>query len=148
MFQEENRSTTEISPVINTKNNTQWKKRVNLFRLVYAFLETGNEPEEIILNLDKEELNNKDFAIQREIFKNIVTNYDQYKALISANLKNWTYERISDVDKALFLCAIGEHNVLHTDAKIIIDQTLITAKKYSNPKSYKYINAILDKILN
>ncbi|MBO6041644.1 hypothetical protein J6P52_00460 [bacterium] len=45
------------------------------------------------------------------------------------------------------MCALGEYNILHTNKRIIIDQTLITAKRYSNPNAYKYINAILDKIL-
>ncbi|MBO6104017.1 DUF1948 domain-containing protein [bacterium] len=54
---------------------------------------------------------------------------------------------MNDVEKALFLCALAEFNVLHTDKKVIIDQTIITCKKYDNLNSYKFVNAILDKLL-
>lgn len=131
----------------NLKNNTQWKKRVNLFRLIYAFLQTNNSEQEIINNIDEDEIGGETFVEQRKILKNIIDNFDKYKEIINSNLKNWSFDRISDVDKALFLCALGEYNVLHTNKSIIIDQTLITAKRYSNPNAYKYINAILDKIL-
>lgn len=131
----------------NLKNNTQWKKRVNLFRLIYAFLQTNNSEQEIINNIDDDEIGGETFVEQRKILKNIIDNFDKYKEIVNNNLKNWSFDRISDVDKALFLCALGEYNVLHTNKRIIIDQTLITAKRYSNPNAYKYINAILDKIL-
>ncbi len=145
MYQEGNSS---VSKEINkAKNDTQWKKRVNLFRLIYAFIETNNSEYEIINNIDDDEISNESFKEQREILNNIIIHYDEYKQLISNHLRNWTFDRISDVDKALFLAAIGEANVLKTSKKIIIDQTLITAKRYSNPTAYKYINAILDKII-
>ena len=131
----------------NLKNNTLWKKRVNLFRLIYAFLQTNNSEQEIINNIDDDEISGETFVEQRKILKNIIDNFDKYKEIINNNLRKWSFDRISDVDKALFLCALGEYNVLHTHKRIIIDQTLITAKRYTNPNAYKYINAILDKIL-
>lgn len=142
MSQEENNLTKS-----NIKNDKQWKKRVNLFRLVYSFLETNNSDVEIISNLEEDDIIGENFKDQRLILKNIIDNLESYKELINKNLKGWTFERISDVDKALFLCALGESDVLHTNKNIIIDQTIITAKRYSNPFSYKYINAILDRIL-
>lgn len=149
MSQEESNllSKKQNASTINDKNNRQWKKRVNLFRLVYSFLITNNSEQEIISNIDEDDISDEKFKEQKEILKNIIDNFDTYKEIINKNLRNWTFERISYVDKALFLCALGEYNVLHTNKKIIIDQTLVTTKRYSNPISCKYINAILDKIL-
>ena len=45
------------------------------------------------------------------------------------------------------LCAVAEFVVLEIPKNIIIDQSLITAKNYNIDDSYKYINAILEKIL-
>ncbi|MBO7085445.1 hypothetical protein J6W20_06150 [bacterium] len=45
------------------------------------------------------------------------------------------------------MCALAEFNVLHTDKKVIIDQAIITCKKYDNLQAYKFVNAILDKLL-
>jgi transcription termination factor NusB len=51
------------------------------------------------------------------------------------------------VDKAILLTAISEFKSIKIDAKIIIDQALVTAKYYGEQNSSGYINAILDKIL-
>ena len=111
MSQEENKSD---SINLNLKNNTLWKRRVNLFRLIYAFLQTNNTDQEIIDNVDEDEICGESFVDQRKILVNIVNNYNSYKEIIGTKLRNWTFDRISDVDKALFLCALGEYNVLHT----------------------------------
>jgi transcription termination factor NusB len=34
------------------------------------------------------------------------------------------------------------------DKKIIIDQAIVNAKNYSSENMYKFINSILDKVLN
>jgi transcription termination factor NusB len=45
------------------------------------------------------------------------------------------------------MTAYSEANALKIDKKIIIDQAIITTKKYSEPNDYKFINAILDNII-
>jgi transcription termination factor NusB len=68
--------------------------------------------------------------------------------LISDNLaKDWTWERIPEVEKAILLEAVTESKALNIDREIIIDQALVTTKHFSIPSSTKYINAILDKII-
>jgi transcription termination factor NusB len=43
--------------------------------------------------------------------------------------------------------AYCENKVLNTDKKIVIDQAIVNAKNYSEANSYKFVNAILDKII-
>ena len=129
------------------KNDTMWKKRVNFFRLVYAYLQTHKSATELIQ--DAELINpNEDGVDQQALLENVITHYDEYANQVAKFLKEgWTFDRINDIEKALFLCALAEFNVLHTDKKVIIDQTIITCKKYDNPGAYRFVNAILDKLL-
>ena len=38
-------------------------------------------------------------------------------------------------------------DALDTNKKVIIDQTIITCKKYDSMNAYRFVNAILDKLL-
>ena len=129
------------------KNDTMWKKRVNFFRLVYAYLQTHKSASELIQ--DAELINPNEKGVdQQALLEDVITHYDEYANEVAKHLKEgWTFDRINDIEKALFLCALAEFNVLHTDKKVIIDQTIITCKKYDNHGAYKFVNAILDKLL-
>lgn len=129
------------------KNNTMWKKRVNFFRLVYAYLQTHKDASQLIQ--DAELINpNENGVDQKALLENVISNYDSYTVEVAKYLKpGWTFDRINDIEKALFLCALAEFNVLHTNKKVIIDQTIITCKKYDSMNAYRFVNAILDKLL-
>lgn len=60
---------------------------------------------------------------------------------------SWTFDRLNVVDQAILIEAYSEYQVLKNDKSIVIDQAVITSKKYSDSNSYEYINAILDKVL-
>lgn len=64
------------------------------------------------------------------------------------NLKDtWKINRLDYVDRAIIFSAICEYNVHKIDKKILIDQAIITSKKYGTDSSYKFINFILDKVM-
>ena len=132
---------------IAKKNDTMWKKRVNFFRLVYAYLQTHKSANELIQDADLTNPN-ENGVDQQALLENVISHYDEYTTEVTKYLKTgWTFDRINDIEKALFLCALAEFNVLHTDKKVIIDQTIITCKKYDNLQAFKFVNAILDKLL-
>jgi transcription termination factor NusB len=54
---------------------------------------------------------------------------------------------LPQADKAILITAYVEHKTSKLARKIIIDQALVTVKHFSEPNSVKYINAILDKII-
>lgn len=67
---------------------------------------------------------------------------------ISANLVKWTLNRINLIAHAILLMAIGEFRYTNeTNKAEIINISVEFAKKYLDDKDYKFINAILDKIL-
>ncbi|GMO14415.1 MAG: transcription antitermination factor NusB [Mycoplasmoidaceae bacterium] len=116
----------------------QWKKRVDTFRYIYS-----------ILNGDEEKMSTSTFDDrQNQIIDYFNTNIDEISDLIKALIsKGWTWERTKVIDKAIIMQAYCENKAIGTDKKICIDQAIINAKNYSDINSYKFVNAILDKII-
>ncbi|MDR2829349.1 MAG: transcription antitermination protein NusB [Mycoplasmataceae bacterium] len=116
----------------------QWKKRVDVFRYIYSFL--NNEENNTKVEFDEE---------QKKIIKYFEDNVMNISGLIKPLIsKSWTWERTRTIDKAIIMEAYCENKVLGTDKKIVIDQAIINAKNYSEVNSYKFVNAILDKIID
>ena len=131
---------------INT-NLAQWEKRVISFKFIYSCLILELNKNEILEKYDFEIKNLKNDYVDKIIFF-FVENKDKILEQISNLLEsNWTIERINLIDLSIVSCAISEKNVHQIDKKILIDQAVITAKKYGDENSYKFVNSILDKIL-
>ena len=76
----------------------------------------------------------------------IIKNQDNITKIANKYLKDWTIDRLSKVDKAIL--SLGIYELLYTDTPSIvaINEAIILAKKYSDDKVVKIINAVLDKI--
>lgn len=129
----------------DSKPLTQWEKRVKLTKFFYTYLIKFN----IGIDINKEAI--EDFnldAEQLKVFEYFLNNKSKIIDLINENTnKNWDCSRLNLVDQAVLFETYSESKVLNTNKHILIDQALITIKKYSDYDNYKYINAILDKIL-
>lgn len=123
----------------------QWQKRVDLFKWTYSFLITNskNEAQKQILNIinDAQWIKVADF-----ILDNISSLINKIKQYIP---DNWDWDRNDLVDQAIIISSLAEFKIIQTPVAVVIDQAIVTAKKYSsNQKSIKFINAILQKILD
>lgn len=128
-------------------NLSQWEKRVLIFKFIYSLLidEELNSDEKI--NKLNNEIGDKDNYINSVII-DFIKNENEYIELVSRFLlKTWKITRVDYIDRAILFSSIGEYRVHKIDRKILIDQAIITAKKYSLDNSYKFINFILDKVL-
>ena len=129
----------------DSKILTQWEKRVKLTKFFYTYLIKFK----IGIDINKEAV--EDFnldAEQLKVFEYFLNNKSKIIDLINENTnKNWDCSRLNLVDQAVLFETYSESKVLNTNKHILIDQALITIKKYSDYDNYKYINAILDKIL-
>lgn len=68
--------------------------------------------------------------------------------LIEANAKEWTFDRINEVDKSILRLAIYELKFdKENPPSVVINEALELAKKYSTPQSSKFINGILGTII-
>ncbi len=121
----------------------QWEKRIIIFQYIYSCLmkhdfNFNNIPDEI--------KNDQDIY---NVVKYALNNFSEIKKIIVSNLnENWNWDRVSEIDLSIIISAYSEYELTKIDRKIIIDQAVVTSKNYSDEKSYKFINFILDRMLN
>ena len=76
----------------------------------------------------------------------IAENYEDIKDIIKKNTKNWAYERIGIVERALLIVATYEFIFKNAPIEVIANEIVELAKEYGNEKSYEFINGILANI--
>ena len=71
---------------------------------------------------------------------------DNIDNIISKYLENWDLNRLGKTDKAIL--RLGAYEMLYYDTPkvVVINEAIELAKKYSDDKVVKIINAVLDKI--
>lgn len=75
-------------------------------------------------------------------------NLDKITKAFQANMINWTFNRINKLEQALLILSYSHfYYVKDVDKKVVIDVAVKLAKKYLDSTDYKFVNAILDKIL-
>ncbi|MBQ4263585.1 MAG: transcription antitermination factor NusB [Bacilli bacterium] len=82
----------------------------------------------------------------RDIVYGVVDNCESIDGTINKYLEDWNLDRLGKTDKAIL--RIGTFEMLHynTPNIVAINEAIELAKKYSDDKVVKLINATLDKI--
>ncbi|WGH27709.1 MAG: hypothetical protein NHG11_00480 [Candidatus Shikimatogenerans bostrichidophilus] len=85
-----------------------------------------------------------------KIYKYCILNKKKLNKIIKNNLKNWTIERINIIDLLILKVAIIEYFLYKKkiNIKILIKEYNYIANIYSITKNIKFINGILNNILN
>lgn len=128
-------------------NLSQWEKRVISFKFIYSCLVLELNKQEMIEKYNCEIKLLEDIYINNIIIFFIKNKEKLFKQIMNLLQPNWTIDRINLIDLSVVCCTISESNVHKIDKKILIDQAVITAKKYGDQSSYKFVNSILDKVL-
>ena len=122
------------------------KTREYLVQAIYQMFFNNQNPSEIIEQFKKEhKLQKVDF----ENFSESLISINKYKEEFKKIL---IYLEIQDkdinlLDKSIIYFAINELKFGNLDPLVVIDESLRLSKKFSNPDSYKFINACLDKYI-
>lgn len=80
-----------------------------------------------------------------ELCRIVVAESDQYDLYLDEHLKNWELDRIALVDLIILKTALAE--LIHfpgIPVKVTINEFIEIAKRYSTPKSGKFVNGVLD----
>ena len=105
----------------------------NLNSLIDQFLKE-NTPKKISISYFKKRL------------ENIFEYSDDLKS-ITRSEENKKGENLEKIDEAIIWLGIIEIRANELDHPIVIDECIRLAKKFSNPNSYKFVNAKLDELL-
>ena len=66
---------------------------------------------------------------------------------ISKYIKGYTIDRLFKIDLAILLIAFYELKYQDTATKIVVNEAVELAKKYSTQKSYSFINGVLGSFI-
>lgn len=82
----------------------------------------------------------------RDVVYGVIKNIENIDKIITKYLDNWDLDRLGKTDKAIL--RLGTYEMLYYDTPkvVVINEAVELAKKYSDYKIVKLINAVLDKI--
>jgi transcription antitermination protein NusB len=66
--------------------------------------------------------------------------------IIGQHSENWRLERLSAIDRAILRLSIHELRSAETPAKVVFNEAVELAKKFSSAESAPFVNGILDAV--
>tara|TARA_A100001011_G_C13668580_1_gene578662 strand:- start:74 stop:484 length:411 start_codon:yes stop_codon:yes gene_type:complete len=122
------------------------RTREYLIQAIFQMLFDNQKASKIIKQFKEVHKTKKvDFKMFTSSMKSIEKNIKKIEdAINSLSIQTFNIELI---DKSILYFAINEMLYGELDKPVIIDESLRLSKKFSNPESYKFINATLDKFL-
>lgn len=82
----------------------------------------------------------------RDIVDGVLEKKDSIDKIINKYLENWDLDRLGKTDRAILRLSTYEMLYYNTPKVVVINEAVELAKKYSDEKVVKIINAVLDKI--
>lgn len=123
--------------------------RESVLKAVYAILLSNDDAAHVIATQIKPEAKEKeDLQFAEKLFLATVRNGKSYDTYIESRIQNWELSRIALVDKIVLRMAICELLTFEDiPTKVTINEAIELAKKYSTAKSGKFVNGVLDGVL-
>lgn len=124
------------------------KAREYALHALYMY-DIANTPIEDLLKLDwvDEEIEDETLHFAADIIKGTIGKIETIDALITRYCKNWSFERISSIDKAILRLSV--YSLIHqkdVSPAITINEGIELGKIFGGDNSGHFINGILDAI--
>ena len=81
-----------------------------------------------------------------KLFEGAAKYADELDALIVQHAQNWRLERMAIIDRAVLRLAIYELRTRETPAKVVLNEAVDLAKKFSSENAGAFVNGILDAV--
>jgi N utilization substance protein B len=85
-------------------------------------------------------------AFANKLFEGAAKDADELDALIVQHAQNWRLERMAIIDRAVLRLAIYELRVAETPPKVVLNEAVDLAKKFSSEDAGAFVNGILDAV--
>ena len=83
-----------------------------------------------------------------ELFEGASKDAKALDEFISKHVKNWKSERLAAIDRAILRLAAYELKSGATPPKVVLDEAVELAKKFSSEEAAKFVNGVLDSVHN
>jgi N utilization substance protein B len=88
--------------------------------------------------------NTRNFA--NELFEGAARNTTALDEIIEKHAENWKLDRLAVIDRAILRLAVHELRGGDVPAKVVLNEAVDLAKKFSNEDSGAFVNGVLDSI--
>jgi N utilization substance protein B len=85
-------------------------------------------------------------AFANKLFEGAAKYADELDALIVQHAQNWRLERMAIIDRAVLRLAIYELRTKETPPKVVLNEAVDLAKKFSSEDAGAFVNGILDAV--
>jgi N utilization substance protein B len=85
-------------------------------------------------------------AFANRLFEGACKEAAALDVLITQHAENWRLERLAAIDRAILRVAIHELRATDTPPKVVLNEAVNLAKKYSSEESGSFVNGILDAV--
>jgi N utilization substance protein B len=123
--------------------------REKSLQVLYAFKITG-DPIEQVKQLQLEEVEKKDDRkFCEDLINQTIQNDENYETIIKETVDNWDMERIALIDAIIIkMCLTEFFHFEDIPPKVSINESIDIAKDFSTRNSGKFVNGVLDAILD
>jgi N utilization substance protein B len=83
-------------------------------------------------------------AFANKLFEGAAKEVATLDEIIGKHCENWRFERLAAIDRAILRLAIHEMNASDTPAKVVLNEAVDLAKKYSSEEAGAFVNGVLD----
>jgi transcription antitermination protein NusB len=85
-------------------------------------------------------------AFANKLFEGAAKDADELDALIVQHAQHWRLERMAIIDRAVLRLAIYELRIAETPPKVVLNEAVDLAKKFSSEDAGAFVNGILDAV--
>ena len=127
------------------------KSRIIAFQAIYSWDVSGESLDNLTQFSwvdSKENLDESELTFSRLLIAGTIENIEKVDELIKSHLsENWSFERLNKVTLSILRISIFSLVFQKEIApSIVIDEAISIAKEFGPQDSFKFINAMLDKI--
>jgi len=94
--------------------------------------------------LEKREGGGTDTYVCQSAVEGAAHDVKELDEIITKHADNWRLERISAIDRAILRLAMHEMRATDTPPKVVINEAVDLAKKFSSEEAGGFVNGILD----
>ncbi|MEA2042037.1 MAG: transcription antitermination factor NusB [Bacteroidota bacterium] len=132
------------------EQNIYWTSDVDFVIKKIAVLISNiseDKPETVIFPPVYKKDDDRTFA--RDLLFKAIKNQVKYRDIIEKHIVNWDIDRVTKTDRLIMQIAVAE--TIGFDSipiKVTINEYIELSKMYSSPKNAKFVNGVLDKVIN
>jgi N utilization substance protein B len=85
-------------------------------------------------------------AFANKLFEGAAKDVVALDEAIGKHCENWRFERLAAIDRAILRLAIHEMNTAETPVRVVLDEAVELAKKFSSEEASAFVNGVLDAV--